>query len=155
MTLESTALRSFVILVVLCTVQACHSNATSPDAVRETNVLEIIWSVQVERGTYGDLPTIYLDLQKKGFSAPLDPVRHTPYDYQVAGDVITVCTTFDEASKGWDGMTNKAFYGDPVTHSFGTWTHGPGRQCLTKDVAPKPEHDPRLRNKPGHATSAN
>lgn len=139
---------SILMLAVLCTVPACHSHTSSPDAVRETDVLEVIWSVRVERGTYGDLPANYLDLRKKGFSVSLDPVRHTPYDFQVGGDVITVCATFDEASKDWDGSTNKAFYGDPVTHSFGTWTHGPGRQCLTKDVAPKPEHDPRLRNAP-------
>jgi len=150
--------REFLVIFLVATtslpIAGCGPAGDPPDHTREMNVLEIIWSARVERGTYGDLPANYLDLKKKGFSTPLDPVRHTLYDYQVAGDVVTVCTGFDKASKDWDGTTNKAFYGDPVTHSFGTWTHGPGRQCLTNNVAPSPEPDPRLQNGPGHATSA-
>jgi hypothetical protein len=125
-----------VTLTGVLSIAGCGPRASSPDKVREDNVLEIIWGVRNTRGAFNELPTNYLDLTRRHFRAPLDPVRHQPYEYRVAGDEVTLCAVFDAASPNWDGKTNEAKYGDPVTHSFGTWVHGPGRQCLTRNVAP-------------------
>jgi hypothetical protein len=125
-----------VALAGFLSVPGCGPKTPSADKVREDNVFEIIWGVRNTRGAFNEVPANYLDLAKRHFGAPLDPVRHQPYEYRATGDVVVVCAQFDSASPGWDGKTNAAKYGDPVTHSFGTWTHGPGRQCLTRNVAP-------------------
>jgi len=95
-------------------------------------------------GIYGEVPASYLDLAKHSFGTPVDPVLRKPYEYAHAGTAVTVCATFDEPSPGWNGVTNAAVYGDPVVHEFGSWTHGPGRQCLTRDISPGKRRSPAV-----------
>jgi hypothetical protein len=123
------------ILLAASTV-ACHTNTPTSDRTREGDVLEIIWGLRNVNGIYGEIPAAYLDLAKRGFGAPVDPVVRKPYEYTHTGTIVTVCANFDKASPGWNGLSNAAAYGDPVVHGFGSWTHGPGRQCLTKDISP-------------------
>lgn len=138
-TLDSRGLQKFrwygVAILLAASTAGCHATAPASDRTREAHVLEIIWGLRNVNGIYGDIPDNYLDLAKRGFSAPLDPVRRKPYAYTHTGDVVTVCANFEAASPGWDGSTNAAVYGDPVVHGFGSWSHGPGRRCLTRDIS--------------------
>ena len=84
-------------------------------------------------GGYNVARELQLDVGEHGPGLALSPAS---YEYRATGDVVAVCAQFDSASPDWVGKTNEAKYGDPVTHSFGTWTHGPGRHCLTRNVAP-------------------
>ncbi|QWT20485.1 hypothetical protein KPL74_00390 [Bacillus sp. NP157] len=115
----------------------CHPPSPTPDRTRESDVLEIIWGLRQVRAMYGEIPETYATLEKHGLRAPVDPVRRDSYEYARVGSSVTVCARFDEASPGWDGKANRALYGDPVVHGFGSWIHGIGRQCLTDDVLPK------------------
>lgn len=124
-----------IALLLAASVAGCHSATPTSDRTRESHVLEIIWGLRNVKAVYGDVPANYLDLTRYGFKAPLDPVRRKPYRYTQTGNTVTVCANFEDASPGWDGSTNAAVYGDPVVHGFGSWSHGPGRRCLTRDIS--------------------
>jgi hypothetical protein len=123
------------VALVAATMAGCHKTTPVADRTRESDVLEIIWGLRNVNSIYREIPESYLDLQKRNFRAPVDPVLRNPYEYVHSGAKVTVCANFDEASPGWDGATNAAVYGDPVVHGFGSWQHGPGRQCLTRDIS--------------------
>ena len=125
----------YAIVILAGMVVGCHADDRKADEAREVNVIEIVDAAKDMQPVYGITLDGYEDFLKAGYNPPKDPVTGKRYEYRRKDQIVTVCTDFDFPSVDFNG-TSKVVYGDPVVHGFGTWTHGGGHQCLTRDVTP-------------------
>lgn len=119
----------------------------SPDEQRVHDVLSLSWRVVFYAQTRGRLPAFLSDVREDRSEIPTDPVTSSPYFYEVLGhDSFRLCAVFlSEAHQDKDAgvdflppschVRGAVCYGDPVTHGYGSWEHGAGKQCLDR-VAP-------------------
>ncbi|WP_250624827.1 hypothetical protein [Pinirhizobacter soli] len=131
-----TRTRAVVLLVTmvgLATAYGCHPKTPAAEKVRADNVFEIIWVTSHEALLVVRPITGYEDFKGTKFIPPVDPVTGQRYEFHREGNKVTVCAVFDEATPDFNGK-EKIRFGDPMVHSFGTWSHGPGRQCISQDV---------------------
>lgn len=147
-----TRIRAVVLLFTLAglsTVSACSHKTAAVEKVRADNVFEIIWVTSHESLLVDHPITGYEDFKGTRFIPPVDPVTRQRYEFHRVGNKVTVCAVFDEATPDFNGK-EKIVFGDPMVHSFGTWSHGPGRQCISQDVwhpAGQPEGNLSLNKK--------
>lgn len=108
------------------------------DALRVHNVLEISWRVAMYDYTNKTVPAALSELEEKTYGrTPIDPVTGVPYEYYRHGPhTYEICAVFSRAAEDDAGRINVVSYGDPVVHGYGTWSHGSGRQCLTRSIPP-------------------
>jgi len=118
----------------------------SSDDQRVHDVLSLSWRVVFYAQTMGHLPSSISEVKEDAWKVPVDPATSSPYFYEVLGrDSFRLCAVFSSAWKrdeihGEDFLPPNCHalgavcYGDPVVHSYGSWQHGIGRQCLDRRV---------------------
>ena len=146
-----TALVVFIIFIVIVfSLYQCGQqkiSRLSPDDRRVQDVLSLSWRIMFYAQRAGRLPSSISDVAEGEWKIPVDPTTSLPYFYEALGrDSFRLCAVFSSASgsdvtQGEDfywasknGIASGVRYGDPVVHGFGSWTHGPGRQCLDRSV---------------------
>lgn len=114
------------------------------DDQRVQDILSLSWRVVFFSKTRGRLPSSLSEISESDWSIPADPVTSSPYFYEALGpDTFRLCAIFFSASNNADAgspnflpsnarQESGVLYGDPVTHSYGSWAHGAGRQCLDR-----------------------
>ena len=131
-------LRHVALLPIVCAMAVACSrhDGAAMDETRELDALKISYQLSFYKLAFHRLPQALRDME--GFldwRAPVDPVTHEPYDYRLldAND-YELCVTFDAKNEPGEGRPPGIRYGDPVTHGYGSWVHGAGRQCVRRSL---------------------
>jgi len=108
----------------------------SPDMIRVNDVLSLSWRIVLYDHINGGLPDNLSQLDVDGkWVIPTDPVTFEPYHYEIIGrKAFRLCATFSAASSEHAGAVGTVLYGDPVTHGYGSWVHGSGKQCTDRHL---------------------
>jgi hypothetical protein len=118
----------------------------SADDQRVHDVLSLSWRVVFYAQTMGHLPSSLSEVKEDAWKVPVDPATSSPYFYEVLGrDSFRLCAVFSSTSKrdeihGEDFLPPNCHalgavcYEDPVVHTYGSWQHSIGRQCLDRRV---------------------
>ena len=130
--------RHWALLLIACALNAAcgRHDVSAVDKRREMDALKISYQLSFYKLTFHRLPQALPDME--GFlqwKTPIDPVSRKPYDYKVldAND-YELCVTFDAKNEPSEGRPPGMRYGDPVTHGYGSWVHGAGRQCVRRSL---------------------
>lgn|SRR5579885_290547 len=106
------------------------------DERREHDILSLSWRLIEYDHANGVLPKSLEEIKKKGEDEiPRDPKNGRPYEYRrMSKKVFQLCATFSKQSKEFATVGSRVMYGDPITHGYGTWSHGKGHQCIDRTV---------------------
>lgn len=118
----------------------------SADDQRVHDILSLSWRVVFYAQTKGRLPSSLSEVEEDTWKIPVDPVTSSPYFYEVLGrDSFRLCAVFlsaahyDEAQRA-DFLPSTCHtegavcYGAPAGHTYGSWGHRAGKQCLDRRV---------------------
>lgn len=78
-----------------------------------------------------------------GYTAPVDPVSNSAYEYRVLGDLkFEICANFAVASNADNNVTGAypaipAPYPGPIYDTFNNWQHPAGRFCFDRTIDPQ------------------
>lgn len=109
---------------------------STADKLRVEDALKISWQLAIYKLQTHRLPQMLNEMEVSGeWREPTDPVTFKRYEYRVLnGSRYELCIVFDRASERGEGGSPGIKYGDPITHSYGSWVHGSGRQCVQRTL---------------------
>lgn len=125
------------ILIIASMSAACSKeDSLAADKHRAEDALKISWQLAMYKLQTHRLPQALKEMEGSDeWKAPADPVTLKPYEYKMLdAQRYELCVVFDRASDKGEGGAPGIKYGDPVTHSYGSWVHGAGRQCVQRTL---------------------
>jgi hypothetical protein len=125
-----------VILVLAGFYFANEQKQHTLDEQRAHDVLSLSWRIVEYDHIIGVLPTSLEKVAENDKEEiPRDPEDGQPYEYKRIGKkTFRLCAVFSRQSNNFPTVGSRALYGDPITHGYGTWSHGQGRQCIDRTV---------------------
>lgn len=121
-----------VVVIVAAVYLYCYERKVDYDTQRERQTLEIAWRIMNFDHAHHHLPADLSALSDgPSGDAPNDPKTGRQYEYAIRGKhTYELCAVFSTTTRDHLGRTNRVLYGDPMTHGYGSWFHGSGRQCM-------------------------
>lgn len=126
-----------LIMVVAFFGSACSKNYSSADdETRVKDALKISYYLSLYKLQTHQFPQSLKEIEPTGkWKIPNDPVSQKPYDYKmIDANSYELCVVFDKANEPRGDEPRGISYGDPIVHSYGSWVHDAGRQCVRRTL---------------------